>query len=363
MHVRLLGQFNETGVGRHSENAYHSMMRNRALGMTLEYVNAGVEASVRRAVAQEQVQRDTTLFFNRCPADFLRHFRGRKIVWWFFESDCLAPLWIEQLRPFDQVWAPSAWAARVLAAHGLPEARLRVVESGFNQAVFHPAPQPGRVRQEYVFLQVGKYEKRKSIDETVSAFRAEFPAQRWPDVRLWLKADFPMFPERVQQLAQHVADDARIRVISGRFSDEDMADLYRSADAFVFPSKSEGFGLPCLEAIACGLPAIATAVSAQTAFLDPIEGLYHAVDYTVAPIDDEDYRRFYESDYAGSPLGNWALPSVDSLRAAMRALYERRAEWRERGRLAADRLRVDFSWDAIGCKAISALVMQARSVV
>jgi glycosyltransferase involved in cell wall biosynthesis len=43
----------------------------------------------------------------------------------------------------------------------------------------------------------------------------------------------------------------------GRVSDEELADLYTAAGCFMFPSRYEGFGLPCLEAMACGCPVAA----------------------------------------------------------------------------------------------------------
>jgi alpha-1,3-rhamnosyl/mannosyltransferase len=43
----------------------------------------------------------------------------------------------------------------------------------------------------------------------------------------------------------------------GRVSDEELADLYAAAGCLVFPSRYEGFGLPCLEAMACGCPVAA----------------------------------------------------------------------------------------------------------
>jgi len=56
-------------------------------------------------------------------------------------------------------------------------------------------------------------------------------------------------------LARKIESDPRIRLL-GRVSDTELVDLYSGADAFVFPSLYEGFGIPPLEAQACGCPVI-----------------------------------------------------------------------------------------------------------
>jgi glycosyltransferase involved in cell wall biosynthesis len=236
--------------------------------------------------------------------------------------------------------------------HGLAAERLRVVPAGVNERIFKPKQ---IAHEGFVFLSVGKYEKRKSIDEVVEAYRGEFPADQYPHVQLWLKADFPLFPERVQQLEARLADDRRIRVVSGVISDFDLAALYNQADAFVFPSKAEGFGLPCIEAIACGVPVLATRYSGQTVFLDRIEGCFIPIDFTIGPIDDADYRYFYGSQYGAEPFGSWAVPSMGSIRRSMRTVFEDHDGWRERALRASTIVRESFAWDSIARHAIGQL--------
>jgi glycosyltransferase involved in cell wall biosynthesis len=357
IHVNFFCHFNETGVGRHCENAFYAMSRNRPNGLYPMYIDNTRESSVHRAIDDGRVDTDITAFFWRYPARLVQQFRGPRLIWWFFESDRLPRKWLDEIQVYDEIWVPSGWARDVVLAHDVPPSRVRLMESGVKTTIFRPTPVS---HDGFVFLMVGKYEKRKSIDETVIAFEDEFPAAGYPHVQLWLKADFPLFPDRVHELARKVIHDRRIRVISGRISDEQMARLYCASDAFVSPSKAEGFGLPCIEAIACGVPVIATNVTAQSVFLDRIPGLYAPVAFELAPIVDDDYRRFYAADYQGEDFGNWAIPSVESLRSAMRDVYEDPESWRERAHRAAALIREEFSWDAIARRAIAA-VQQLKS--
>jgi glycosyltransferase involved in cell wall biosynthesis len=56
-------------------------------------------------------------------------------------------------------------------------------------------------------------------------------------------------------------------IVLGRIDDDDMPGLYRCADAIVFPSLREGFGLAVLEAMACGTPAVVSRIAPFTEYL------------------------------------------------------------------------------------------------
>jgi glycosyltransferase involved in cell wall biosynthesis len=303
-------------------------------------------------MTEAKAQTDHTFFFWRMPVHLLAQLQGRKIGWLFFESDRIPELWLKQMDAFDLLLMPTDWGREVLLAHGLPDDKISIVPCSVNERVYFPQP---ITHDGFVFLLVGKFEKRKSIGETVRAFSEEFPAPAWPAVELWIKADYPLFPDRVTRLRALCAHDRRIRIISGQFSDEQMAALYNRSDAFVFPTKAEGFGLPTIEALACGLPVVTTDYGGQGVFLKHVTGLFYSVSYDIGEIVDSDYDHFYGKDYQGLGYGRWAIPSVASIRAGMRQVYDQAHVWRERALRASQIIRAEFSTDRVARQAIAAI--------
>ncbi len=352
MNLNFLCQFNETGVGRHCERTFSAIAKFKPADWNLHYLEYGDKDSLRRLLTQTNPQTDHTIAFWRLPVDFLAQIHGRKIGWLFFESDRLPQTWLEQMDAFDKLWMPTDWGRDVLIAHGLSNDKIRVVTCSVNESVYLPRP---AAHEGFVFLLVGKFEKRKSLGETVRAFSEEFPASVWPTVELWIKADNPLFPERLTRLQALCAHDRRIRIISGVFTDEQMARLYNHADAFVFPTKAEGFGLPTIEALACGVPVITTNYGGQQVFLKHVQGLYYPVSYEMADIVDIDFDHFYGKQYQGQGYGRWAIPSIDSIRAGMREVFSQRDSWRERAMRASEIIRTEFSMERIARQAMAAL--------
>ena len=103
------------------------------------------------------------------------------------------------------------------------------------------------------------------------------------------------------------AELAAVELLPDRMPQQDLPRLYQSVDAFVLPSRGEGWGRPVAEAMAMGLPTIATNFSGQTAFLDSTTGF---------PIPIDGLSCIHEPD-AMADLYNghrWAAPSVPGLR-------------------------------------------------
>jgi glycosyltransferase involved in cell wall biosynthesis len=164
----------------------------------------------------------------------------------------------------------SSWATRAALEDRWPNPRYVVIPLGVD-SVFFERPEPQATADAPYILYTGGFSARKRLDDLFEAFDQVSEAER--DVRLTLTGDGPA---EVRHAAAKHRSASRIR-FTGRVSDERLAELYRQAEAVVYPSALEGFGFPVVEAFASGTPVVATAagsipeVAGDAAYLVPPE--------------------------------------------------------------------------------------------
>jgi glycosyltransferase involved in cell wall biosynthesis len=215
------------------------------------------------------------------PGDrFSKNSGAYRIGFTMLETDRLPPSWVEQANQMDELWTPTAWGAEVFRASGVTRP-VHVVPLGIDTRRFQPAPARARLADRTVFLSVFEWGDRKGWDVLLRAYRAAF--RPGDPVLLLLKVDCRMpLPNPVSEIARALPAPAPpVGLIYNQpLSGDQLIELYQSVDCFVLPTRGEGWGMPILEAMACGVPAIATDWSGPTTFLNaengyplPIRGL------------------------------------------------------------------------------------------
>jgi len=269
---------------------------------------------------------------------FIQHLQAkrRSIGYTMLEVDGVPASWVHYINShLTELWVPSTFNQKTFGKSGV-KVPIKVVPLGVDIDRFNPFATPAIPRgNKYTFLSICEWGERKNIHLLMRAFQAEFDKKE--SVQLMLKissSDSAVSIEK--ELGQY--DLRNIVLMSREFDLHQMPTLYKSADCFVLPSSGEGWGLPYMEAMACGLATIGTNWSANVDFMNNDNSYLIDVERTVpAMARCQLYTGF-----------NWALPNVSHLRKLMRQVYENRDESQRKGMFASKYVMENFSLAKVG---------------
>lgn len=261
-----------------------------------------------------------------CQADVFKGIQGRRrIGWTMLEVSGLPQEWVDGCNLMDEVWVPASFNVDTFRDSGV-RVPIEVMPLGIDVDYFHPGIRGFRPSSRFTFLSVFEWGERKGAELLLRAFAAEF--DKTDDVLLMLSIynrdpGVDVYHE-VEKLGLPPGPPI-IAMVNPEFAGYQMGSVYRSADCFVLPTRGEGWGMPVLEAMACGLPTIATGWSG------PADFLHDGIGYPLQ------VKRMVEAKakcpwYAGF---DWAEPDIDHLRFLMREVYENPERAREKGLAAA----------------------------
>jgi glycosyltransferase involved in cell wall biosynthesis len=162
----------------------------------------------------------------------------------------------------------------IIEALSYPASKIYVVHEGVEHRLFRPVQVPEAFYRRYslektsrYILYVGSDNPRKNFSRLLDAF-SQLRA-RIPNLRLIKVASGEYSPQARQHREKIIAMGLEEAVlIFEHIPDQDLVSFYNLADLFVFPSLFEGFGLPALEAMACGTPVVCS----NTASLPEVVG-------------------------------------------------------------------------------------------
>lgn len=239
-----------------------------------------------------------------------------RVAYWAWELPDPPRDWLGCDRNVSEVWTPSAYAQSSLT---------RIVRKPVEVVPHSISAAPARRRSANApFTVLAMADSRSSFSRknpagALEAFRRAFGTSS--SARLLLKLTGS--PDELRDLQASFGDffGLNVEIIKSFLSPTALAALYRETDVLLSLHRAEGFGLPMLEAMAHGIPVVATGWSGNLEFMDPSNS--RLVPYRLIPVEDT-------SAVYGSSV--WAAPDLD---AAARALRDLASDSGEYDRLAA----------------------------
>lgn len=269
------------------------------------------------------------------PPDISDSIAPRKVMWTMWESTRIPDgtidgfgNWTELINDnAEHLIVPCEHNKEVFADCGV-KVPITVLPYGLDTDIwpFYERPE----RDTFTVVQYGDLSARKGPLEAVEAFQKAFPTEQ--DVRLVLKTAHGRFHYGRNVIPEF--RDRRIRVINEVWTRAQLVEFLYSADAFIWLSRGEGFGLPPLQATLTGLPVIMTTHTGMAAYYKP--------------------QFFYgvrSSGMSPSPLGGeWYEPDTDHAAEQLRKVYEGRKAALKRAKAAATYVQKQFSLDAFAAR-------------
>lgn len=315
-----------------------------SLGHNEEDLLPPQELTSLQALEQTPVDISQAIAVQHIPFDFYRReIRGRiNIVRTMFETTGIPHHWVQPLSQMDAVWVPSSFNIDTFSACGIPRHKLRLVPSGVDCTLFQPATPPLNLGPKigFTFLSNFVFTDRKGWDLLLTAYFTEFKPDEEVELLIKTYGNESAVRDRLGRFIQErfpLQPLPRFRVIVARLHSSILPGLYAACDAFVLPSRGEAWGLPYIEAMACGLPTLGTRwggnleyMNDENSYLIESEGLESVPGHIDAPV----------------LIGyQWAKPSVEHLRYLLRHVFEHREEAMARGAKARVEICQRWNWE------------------
>lgn len=188
------------------------------------------------------------------PPEVVRHATPLHVMTWL------------NARLASQILTVSSWSRQALIdVYGLPPGKIQVVYNGFDQHLYNSQPPDSvasaallarfGIRPPFV-LHHGMVQLRKNVHRLIAAWDRVAEHCRSFDAQLVLAGPRGLGYEEIAEVGNASPNRRRI-IFTGPLPDDELAILVKNASLSVIPSLAEGFGLPMVEAMACGVPTVA----------------------------------------------------------------------------------------------------------
>jgi glycosyltransferase involved in cell wall biosynthesis len=222
----------------------------------------------------------------------------------------------------------------IVSLLGIPEEKVTVIYDACDPAVFNAAPADGAVLaslrsrlgiERPYLIHHGTIQPRKNLKRLIEAFRFLLSRDSDLDFDLVLAGQLGWASDEITEAAMRFGNKGKV-ILAGMLAETDLALLLKGASLAVIPSLYEGFCLPMVEAMACGVPTIASRtsclpeVSGNTlAYFDPLSVEDMAACMHSVLVDSHLGQRLQQGGIARAREFSWERCARETLQVLMRA--------------------------------------------
>lgn len=280
---------------------------------------------------------------------------GRTVGCTIFETHSIPAPWVLACGAVDQVWVPTQFNVESFAGAGVRRDRLAKLPYGIDTDFYRPVPRATPdAGQPFRFLYISYFDYRKGFDLLLDAYLREFRAG--DGVELVIKTSMPPgVPAGADQqtLLRHLlghrgtgidldaGDLPPVTILTSSLSQDEVRALVTTANLYISTDRANGWGMPCHQAMAMGVPTAAIDWSGSTEFMTAGTSLLITPDAELEPVD----ARLVEARplYRGQ---RWARVRTDAVRSVMRQAVRQPQELAQLARRGQQHIIRHFSVEA-----------------
>lgn len=370
MRIVWRGNFDLSGFGRAATDYVAALKK---IGVDVKVVNTSKPSLrlVNLPVNLDQLEIKTNnkedILIQHCPPGQFEYSNAKvNIGYTTFESPKLLQDWLQKIEILDGLLVPSQWNKDILVENGIRPEKIHVIPHIIGYLSLNPAhiePFVIRNKKTFSFLSIIDFTYRKGWDLLLEAFWTEFRHEE--DVSLVLKTYHKSFNktdrikvyEYINELKAklRLSDLPQTLIYDWPIHDNLLPALYKSCQAYVFPTRGEGFSLTCAEAMALELPVIATHFGGHMDYMNYSNSyLIKTSGFSTMTKNQLNLSPQYES----LPL---AEPSLPHLRDLMREVFVHRDDAKIRAKKAREDIKNVFSEIKVGLSLLEAIEKIAYS--
>ena len=271
-----------------------------------------------------------------CYGDKFRYNKGEyNIGYTMLETTGIPKAWIDQANKMQEIWVPSKFNKKTFKDSGI-NVPIFVIPLGVDTNYYNTSIKRNKKHEKFTFLSVFEWGERKNPQCLLKAYFNTFTEDDNVLLICKINNNDPSIDinEEIRKLQLPVNGPEVLILLNQNLMDHEMPLLYRFADCFVLPTRGEGWGMPILEAMACGLPVITTKWGAPLDYVEEDFGYFIHVEKLIPA---EAKCPYYEGF-------NWADPSVEHLGQLMHYVYKNQKEAEMKGKLASKNVMKNWSW-------------------